>query len=164
LKDLEALARELATLKFEVVQLPVLDRDQGRRNLQLMIEEAIWATTYDFRLRPSGDFTGTTRRFNPGLPPLPPGLWERLVERYIDPDANKSYKEAGTKKRLGRNNPPKEELAREEYLTRHLSTPDKGGWPPRFRLAWHFSGVLYPQLQDGYNDAASMLLKLGRGV
>jgi hypothetical protein len=161
LKDLESLHRELATFEFEVAQLPLLDRDQGRRNLQLMIEEAIWATTYDFRLRPVASFAPLRRV--PAEPPLPPSLWERLVERYIDPDANKSYKEAGPKARLGRNNPPKEELAREESLTRYLLTP-KGGWTPRHRLAWHFSGVLYPQLQDGYNDAASMLRKLRKGV
>src|SRR5262249_54755977 len=92
LKDLESLEKELATYEFKVVfQLPLLDTYQGRRNLQLMIEEAIWATTYDFRLQavenlgtasslgPSYRLGHVTQRFYPAEPPLPPSLWERLV-------------------------------------------------------------------------------------
>jgi len=104
-------------------------------DIQLGIESAIWASTYDFT---------PTRKSNPSKleepldpAPLPDALWKRLIERYVDPDEGKTYKEVGAIDRLGtRQNP----VITQKYLL--------GGFPPEVRLSHYFSQELYPKIKE----------------
>jgi hypothetical protein len=132
------------------------------RELQLSIESMIWASTYDFT--PKSKFielgSATMKEFEGGnitqevvatgpfgahkvktigyrmlLPaPLPKGLWKRLIERYIDPDEKKSYKDAKSMPRLG-------------TLKEPGSAPQKV-FSPEVRLSYYFGKILYPKLNE----------------
>lgn len=117
------------------------------RELQLLIEATIWATTYDFtpRRREESVNAAVEKRVGQNMfmvkpddklrpAPLPDALWKRLIERYIDPDERKSYKDVGKLDRLGTKSHP------------YSSEPGKKTWSPEVRLSHYFSQVLYPQI------------------
>jgi hypothetical protein len=103
------------------------------RSLQLMIESIIWASTYDFTPRKPD-----SKLENPYPAPLPKALWDRLIERYVDPDANKTYKEVGPTKRLGTVAKPGPKQA-------------LGDFDPKVRLSHYLSQILLPTIKDENN-------------
>ena len=74
--------------------------------------------------------------------PLPGVLWKSLVERYIDPDEGKSYKDVGPLERLG------------TKAASAAGSRDK--WSPEVRLSHYFSQVLYPQIKKEWRDGAAV--------
>ncbi|MEX2642340.1 MAG: hypothetical protein WD270_02725 [Acetobacterales bacterium] len=108
-------------------------------DLQLLVEAAIWASTYDFTPRTRRENLNRddpkvrqywVERTEPA--PLPSALWKKLVERYPDPDEKKSFKDAGRLQRLGTVAEP--------------AAASRDGWSPEVRLSHYFSRVLYPQI------------------
>jgi hypothetical protein len=117
------------------------------RALQLMTESIMWATTFDFTpipLRPSLMQPRPVAVFVE--PPLPEGLWKRLIERYIDPDAGESYKDVGTIQRLGT-----------------VEEPSQSGrfHTAEVRLAHFFSQILLPKVTQENNEVQKRLGSLG---
>ena len=130
------------------------------RNLQLLIESVIWATTYDFTLgvdqpvTPTpGEATSTDvdmylvgdRESKFVAPPLPSALWKRLTERYIDPIERKPFGDAGTISRIGG-------TVKEPFIPPRKNVR----YPPEVRLAHYFNHDLF----RGINQIEETMLRL----
>ena len=109
-------------------------------DLQLIIEAAVWATTYDFtpriRRRNLNSDDPKVRPYwveSKAPAPLPDSLWEKLLQRYTDPDEGKSFKDVGPLGAIGHQG------------RAPASSADK--WSPALRLSHYFSQVLYPQIK-----------------
>ena len=143
-KSNKAAMDELSYLRDELEPAPIENRrtasSDDLRELQLMAEALIWASTYDFSWK-RGDITRLTP-FALEPAPLPKGLWKRLVTRYIDPDEGKSYKEVGPLDRLGTKKAPF--IDTKEYTPKGLKAEKP--FTPEVRLSHYFSNVLYPEI------------------
>jgi len=124
---------------------------ENLREFQLTIESMIWCTTYDFTPRrrlkiPLGKFDRPEFLWDPA--PLPSNVWKRLIERYIDPTARKTYKELGPTGYLG----PLTEANPNGYGPLGSTI-----WSPEIRLSYYFSKVLFPQLTSENSEAIRRL-------
>jgi hypothetical protein len=159
LDQLTELRRGLAPVRDEATGAVKIE---DLRELQLMIESMIWATTYDFTPRAEYymDVTDPTRqttlqqaRYTLGPAPLPEGLWKRLIERYIDRDAGKSYKDVGSLDRLGTVKLP-------SYEAGNPTTGKK--WSPEVRLSHYFSQILYRQINEENSEMVQRFRHLSK--
>jgi hypothetical protein len=125
-------------------------------DLQLMIEASIWAASYDFSLK----YIASESKI--GAPdvvvlPLADGLWEKLIDRFIDPDEGKSFKEVGELYRLGsRENPYFDEDVTKQILKfRTAQDPLRSAdrWTPKERLSHYLSAILGDALRHETEDS-----------
>jgi hypothetical protein len=152
-KTREEALGELTKLRDDLAPLPAENRantnPKDLLDLQLTIESMIWVTTYDFTPKfdqfVRDDPDGVTIKGPPTLieAPLPEGLWNRLIGRYIDPDEGRSYKDVGYVDRLGTNAYPYIIIPKHPSSMRN---PGEGGWGPKVRLSHYFSQILYPKI------------------
>jgi hypothetical protein len=129
-------------------QGPGMTNVKDLRDLQLLIESIIWVSTYDFTPL-QGDRTKLTPNATEPAD-LPSGLWKRLIERYIDPDEGKSYKDVGDKTILG---------------TQKQTFLKAGGFEkfsPEARLSCYFSGIIYPMVREGNKEIVAMFDRVGK--
>jgi len=147
LKKLTGVRDRLARVTFETATIPDA---RDLRDLQLIIESAIWAATYDFTprvYRSKRTYYGEPLTFEHWQPaPLPDSLWKKLVERYIDPDEGKSYKEVGYIERLGTKAAP--------------GAASRLKWSPEMRLSHYFSRILFPQITKENGEVVRRLRAL----
>jgi hypothetical protein len=144
LDQLSSWRDELAPSASEDDKLPVAD---DLRDLQLMIEGMMWATTYDFTpIRTRGTVLQPRPSQPVVAPDLPDALWKRLIERFVDPDAGRSYSQVGTIQRLG---------------TVASPSPAKSYFDPDTRLAHYFSQILYPQIMNENSEIVQRIQNLG---
>jgi hypothetical protein len=127
--------QELSSLREQLTPPPIVDpritEANDLRDLQLMIESIIWVSTYDFTPEPISHPSKLALSIEPAS--LPQGLWKRLIERYIDPDEGKTYKEVGEINRLG---------------TKQHAYEERYKYPPELRLSHYFSQELYPKVKN----------------
>lgn len=128
-------------------------------DLRRMIEACMWCMTYDFSIRSTvrvvahGD--EVIKKVDQYTvyegPPLPGDTWDRLLERYTDPNEQRSFKDVGSISRLGTKKTP---------ISPDLTKDLPSVWPPRLRLSFYFSKVLYPELSQGYDEITRKFGKL----
>jgi hypothetical protein len=137
--------QELSFFRDELTEHedPRIAQANDLRDLQLMAEAIIWASTYDFKVERKSNASKLEMPLKEA--PLPKGLWNRLIERYIDPDEGKTYKEVGAIGRLGTKQQPD-----------FTNDPKLWGFPPEVRLSHYFSRVLYPKVK---NENAEIIQK-----
>jgi hypothetical protein len=129
------------------------------QDLQLLIEASIWASTYDFTPQAvragigGGYHTGPRMESPPQIKgaPLPAALWKRLIERYIDPDEHKPYKDVPVIDRLGTKTEPGSSWALGQFgeIERAALLRRYG---PEARLSYYFSKILYPKIESETSD------------
>jgi hypothetical protein len=129
------------------------------RDLQLLIEASIWASTYDFspiykpekKLERGGEGEAGPEFTFPAEvvgAPLPAALWKRLIERYIDPDEGKPYNEVIFIDRLGTKDKPT------TFYYKYLPVKHYG---PEARLSFYFSQVLYPLIKTETSEVIGIM-------
>jgi hypothetical protein len=163
--ELKKLRDSLAPSPSDIATVPKFEE---LYDLQLTIESMIWAATYDFtpsqsRVSPLEVPRRGTRFPRPGAfrmtqAPLPDKLWPRLVQRYRDPDEQKSYKDVGRSLRLGTKAFPGFSDEVTKYFIDELQTINEGGWWPEVRLSFYFGRILFPEL-NRENSAIVQKLK-----
>jgi len=135
---------------------PFYDGPDARALLQRHFESCIWCTTFDFtpRVRVEverktyrGDVIEVDRRTRLEPIPLKESLWKQLIERYIDPDVGKTYKEVGRSVKYGTRDEP-------------IIFPGPGGvtYSPEVRLSVYFSKILRPKLLETQRTFAQEIL------
>jgi hypothetical protein len=149
-EQLIVLCGMLTPTEIELAQLPsAKSTDELEKppywDLQLMIEQAIWATTFDFTLKPLGFGGGPINKLLV-YPPFPESLWEKLTDHFIDPEGKgKTFKKRGPQQNLGRTT----DLA--------PRNPFRKKWSPTYRLSYYLSMVVADNLHEAYLEQTKKL-------
>lgn len=147
----------VSELQQKQLKLPA-DSDGTLKDLQLHIECCIWCLTFDFTpvavprrvVMVGPDRTRTPHVVGGHLEPIPlkPTLWKRMVERYIDPDENQSYKDVGPIAKLGSG---MHDLMHAEQVGTESFTPET-------RLSAYLGMILAPQLERQQQQSVQRIL------
>jgi hypothetical protein len=163
-EDLKALVRDLEPDDEDLTEPP---RTENMLDIMTMIEACMWCVTYDFSIQPMyrqrlWNRSETITEFvGYEAPPLPDTTWEQLVKRYTDPEAGKPFKEV-VSSRLGTAtfpiSPDLEDARRAPAAD--LARPLPTTWPPKLRLSFFFSRILYPVVNSEILEFSKIFSKL----
>jgi hypothetical protein len=134
------------------------DSDGTLKDLQLHIECCIWCLTFDFTpvavprrvVMVGPDRTRMPHVVGGHLEPIPlkPTLWKRMIERYMDPDANQSYKDVGPIAKLGSG----------MHDLMHAEQVGTESFSPETRLSAYLGMILAPQLEKQQQQNVQRIL------
>jgi len=150
-KAMEELEQSVEDIKSGPSLLDHAPEIKELNDLQLMIEASIWSASYDFSIKfaPPESKIGAP---DVGVLPLRDDLWEKLIDRFIDPDFGKSFKDVGELYRLGSAQNPyfDEDTTKQILKFRTARDPLRSAdrWTPKERLSHYLSVTLGEALRQ----------------